>query len=149
MTPAFATLALAALIGLASASAAKPDATGPPDTPPEMAQRFQREVDRRLDVPADVQLAYALRLRDALAQAGLALTAQHVVLIDRSRNVQALLLFLLDAQGEARLIGATSVSTGSAGRLEHFLTPLGVFAHTLDNPDFRAEGTFNDNGIRG
>ena len=26
---------------------------------------------------------------------------------------------------------------------------LGVFAHSLDNPDFRAEGTLNSNGIRG
>jgi hypothetical protein len=24
-----------------------------------------------------------------------------------------------------------------------------VFAHTLENPDFRAEGTYNENGIRG
>ena len=32
---------------------------------------------------------------------------------------------------------------------EHFLTPLGVFPHTLENPDFRSAGTFNKNHIRG
>ena len=29
------------------------------------------------------------------------------------------------------------------------ITPLGVFPYSLDNPDFRAEGTFNENNIRG
>jgi hypothetical protein len=41
------------------------------------------------------------------------------------------------------------VSTGRVGSFDHFRTPTGVFAHSLDNPDFRAEGTFNENGIRG
>ena len=46
-------------------------------------------------------------------------------------------------------VGATAVSTGKTGTFEHFLTPLDDLAHTLDNPDFRAEGTFNKNHIRG
>ena len=46
-------------------------------------------------------------------------------------------------------VGAAAVSTGKTGSYEHFLTPLGVFPHTLGNPDFRAEGTFNKNHIRG
>jgi hypothetical protein len=46
-------------------------------------------------------------------------------------------------------LGTTAVSTGKTGTFEHFLTPLGVFAHTLDNPDFRAQGTFNKQHIRG
>ncbi len=47
------------------------------------------------------------------------------------------------------LVGAASVSTGSPGRFEHFETPLGVFNHSLNNLDFRAEGTKNKFGIRG
>jgi hypothetical protein len=137
-------LALAGLL----AWAALPVAAQEPAA--DLVQRFASEVDRRLDVPVDVRLQYARRLNEALAQAGLApLRQQHVVLVDRSVNVQALMLFVLDGQGVPSFIGATPVSTGSAGRFEHFLTPLGVFAHTLDNPDFRAEGTFNENGIRG
>jgi len=48
-----------------------------------------------------------------------------------------------------RLVGAAPVSTGLPGRFEHFTTPLGVFEHSLANPDFRAEGTKNQFGIRG
>ena len=45
--------------------------------------------------------------------------------------------------------GASPVSTGKPGRFEHFLTPTGVFEHTIDNSDFFAEGTRNEFGIRG
>ena len=45
--------------------------------------------------------------------------------------------------------GAAPVSTGLPGCCEHFLTPLGVFDHSLANPDFRAEGTKNKLGFRG
>lgn len=143
---AMAVLWLAGLVGLAAAAA-----TVTPLSAAELRQRFVAEVDRRLDVPPDLQSLYARRLDAALAQAGVAPLSlpQIVVLVDRSVNVQALLLYLLDAPGAPDFIGATPVSTGSAGRVDHFLTPLGVFAHTLDNPDFRAEGTLNENGIRG
>jgi hypothetical protein len=46
-------------------------------------------------------------------------------------------------------IGAAPVSTGRRGGFEYFLTPVGVFAHTPANPDFRAEGTRNEFGVRG
>ena len=116
----------------------------------ELAQRYATEVDRRLAVPADDQRSYAQRMDAAFAQAGVVpVGAQQVVLVDRSVNVQALLLFRIAPGQEAAFVGASPVSTGSAGRFEHFLTPLGVFEHSLANPDFRAEGTFNENGIRG
>jgi hypothetical protein len=47
------------------------------------------------------------------------------------------------------VVGGTRVSTGQAGRRGYYLTPLGVFAHTDAILDWRAEGTFNANGIRG
>lgn len=47
------------------------------------------------------------------------------------------------------MIGASPVATGLPGRYEHFVTPIGVFEHTPQNMDFRAEGTTNENGIRG
>ena len=40
------------------------------------------------------------------------------------------------------------MSTGLPGRFDHFETPLGVFDHVVDDPDFRAEGTRNELGIR-
>ena len=101
-------------------------------------------------MPAVEAQRYAALLADAWGKHGLGLqNAQYVLLVDRSPQVQALLLYWKPAQGPAMLIGAAPVSTGRAGRFDYFETPLGVFAHTLANPDFRAEGTYNENGIRG
>ena len=52
-------------------------------------------------------------------------------------------------QGALDAAGIAPVSTGLPGRYEHFTTPLGVFDHSLANPDFRAEGTKNSQGFRG
>jgi hypothetical protein len=114
------------------------------------SEQFAREVDHRLDVPAADQQRYILLLQQALADASLgAVVGQSVVLVDRSPQVQAAMVLVRTQAGGWHWLGATAVSTGKTGTFEHFLTPLGVFAHTLDNPDFRAEGTFNKNHIRG
>lgn len=136
----------------AAATAAAPASTPLPVG--NLAAHFAREVPRRLTVPAEAQARYLALLQQALSGAGLAdLPPQHLLLVDRSPQVQmlAVLLRAPDAAGAVawHWIGATPVSTGRVGRFDHFRTPLGVFAHTLANPDFRAEGTFNDNGIRG
>ena len=41
------------------------------------------------------------------------------------------------------------MSTGQAHRVGYFITPRGVFRHTDVILDWRAEGTFNENHIRG
>ena len=131
-------------------TAAAPAAIGPL----ALADAFANEVTLRLSVPADEQLRYAALLSTALAPENLA-DPQYVLLVDRNPNVQAALLFFFDPAAlsdEAfafRFIGASPVSTGKPGRVDYFTTPTGVFPHTLANPDFRAEGTFNENGIRG
>jgi hypothetical protein len=124
--------------------------------PPEAASvlalttAFEQDVSPRLILPSTESLAYALRLNTALDTARISLTTeQFVVLVDRSFNVQAALLFLGSATRGWALVGAAPVSTGLPGRYEHFLTPLGVFDHTMANPDFRAEGTKNKLGFRG
>lgn len=114
-----------------------------------MAARFERDVAPRLSMPHDEAVAYADRLNDAFEKALLTVfVPQFVVLIDRSPQVQAALLYV-GAGREWTLIGATPVSTGLPGRYEHFTTPLGVFDHSMANPDFRAEGTKNKRGFRG
>lgn len=113
-------------------------------------ERFSQEVDRRLDVPQHQQQRYLGLLDAALSQAGLAdLPPQTLVLVDRSARVQAAFILLRTAEHQWFWLGATPVSTGKLGSFDHFRTPLGVFAHSLDNLDFRAEGTYNDNHIRG
>ena len=46
-------------------------------------------------------------------------------------------------------LGGTKVSTGQTGRRDYYVTPTGVFLHTDAILDWRAEGTFNENHIRG
>lgn len=121
-----------------------------PLAPGGLAQAWRERVDRSLQVPADEAQRYAAQAEQAFARASLApADAQYVLVVDRDPQVQALLLFWRSAQGAYDLVGASPVSTGSPGSFDHFETPLGVFEHGPWNPDFRAEGTFNSNGIRG
>jgi len=114
------------------------------------AEAFKREIDVRLEVPAREQADYAKRLDAALARAGVDdARPQYFLLIDRSPRVQAAFLYWRGPDGGFQLVGATPAATGRPGEYEHFLTPLGVFAHSLANPDFRAEGTRNTLGILG
>ena len=115
-----------------------------------LAAEFQREVAWRLTVPPEEQVAYAERLQVALAAAQTPLEArQYILLVDRNPNVQAALLYWGSAEQGWVFVGAAPVSTGLPGRYEHFTTPLGVFDHSMANPDFRAEGTKNKLGFRG
>jgi hypothetical protein len=116
----------------------------------DLAVDFACEVNMRLEVPEVEQSRYAVELDAALVAAGVTdLVPQHVLVVDRDANVQAAFLFRLLPGGGWSFTGAVPVSTGLPGSFEHFDTPLGVFAHGLANPDFRAEGTYNDQGIRG
>lgn len=118
-----------------------------------LALTFQREVDLQFDVPPQNLSRYAKLLEAALANAeALAESSQYVLMVDRNPNVQAIFVYWLDSQATSdrlRFIGASPASTGKPGKYDHFLTPLGVFAHTLKNMDYRAEGTPNKRGIRG
>ena len=115
-----------------------------------LASEFEQDVAPRLRLPPDVVASYAARLRGALDSAGVRIERpQFVALVDRSPKVQALLLLWGSAGTVWQLVGAAPVSTGLPGRYEHFATPLGVFDHSVNNPDYRAEGTKNEFGIRG
>ena len=123
-------------------------AKAPEEAP--LAAKFQLDVSPILELPFEERLAYAARLKAALDAEQLTLAnAQYILLVDRSASVQAALLFWGSAVRGWRFVGATPVSTGKPGRYEHFTTPLGVFDHSMTNPDFRAEGTKNKLGFRG
>ena len=117
----------------------------------QLRDAYAHEVTRRLQVPAADRRAYGRMLQQALDDKGLgALAGEYVVLVDRAANVQALFVyFRATADDPWRMIGASPVATGRPGEFDHFLTPLGVFLHSPANMDFRAEGTMNQNGIRG
>jgi hypothetical protein len=119
-------------------------------SPAVLSDAYAAQVDRRLDVPPAEAQRYGQLAEAAFAQANIVPDrAQYVVVVDRSPAVQALLLLWRSPAGEWQFVGASPVSTGKPGTFDHFATPLGVFDHAASNPDFRAEGTFNENHIRG
>ena len=119
-----------------------------PSTP--LVAEFNQTVTLHLTVPAAQTLAYAALLSAALTASGITDTSQKfVVVVDRNPNVQVLMVYWGTLANGWSLVGASSISTGLPGKYEHFKTPLGVFDHSRENPDFRAEGTKNEFGIRG
>jgi hypothetical protein len=120
------------------------------DSGTDLAARYAQEVDRRVDLPEEERRSYAELLSQALTQGELgALPSQYFVLIDRDQRVQAAMIYWKAPDGRFEFIGASPCSTGKPGEYEHFYTPTGVFAHTIANLDFRAEGTKNPLGARG
>ncbi len=120
------------------------------ETPDDLAGAFETEVQQRLAPPADEAMRYGQLLNDSLSQAQLRINdAQIVVLVDRNPKLQALFIFFIDATSNPKLIGTAPVSTGRIGTFDYFETPVGVFDHSINNLDFRAEGTKNEFGIRG
>ena len=95
-------------------------------------------------------LLYERLAEQALMKAGVSVSSQqYFIVVDRNPNVQALLVVWRSVSGSFELIGASPVSTGLPDSFDHFETPLGVFEHSITNPDYRAEGTKNSLGIRG
>ncbi len=74
---------------------------------------------------------------------------QLLVVVDRNPRVQQVAVVAAVPGGDWSVIGGTKVSTGSRGREDHYITPRGVFHVTTAILGFRAEGTLNENGIRG
>ena len=119
-------------------------------TPAELAAVYEQAVDRRLSVPSAEVRRYGMLAQAMLLAHGIGpIAPQFLVLVDSSPQVQALLLLWLAPASEPLLIGASPVSTGRTGEYDYFETPTGVYPHNTTNPDFRSEGTYNENGIRG
>ena len=148
--------ACGALLFLLAHAAAEQGTRGTNPTPlrlrsgVELAPIFAREVRPRLNLPEEERARYAGLLEAALTNRNVVLTtAQYILVVDRSPKVQAAFMYWGDGEGKLHFIGASPVSTGRRGGFEYFLTPLGVFEHSIEHPDFRAEGTQNEFGIRG
>lgn len=104
-----------------------------------------------------------LALSDAMARLRLAGTgfdsSQFFVYVDAAPDRQLAFLAYYEAResegsagqfGRTRIIGVDLVSTGKLRRGDDsFITPAGVFEHTLDNYGYRAQGTKNSMGWRG
>jgi hypothetical protein len=74
---------------------------------------------------------------------------QFVLIVDRAIHGQTLSLTLARPDGPWQILGSRAVSTGKPGRKEHFKTPVGVLLNDGSELGYRAEGTYNQNHIRG
>jgi len=88
--------------------------------------------------------------RAELATSSLAMERpQLLAVVDRNPRRQELCILLAEPNAPWQVIGGSRVSTGQSGRRGYFITPTGVFVHGGGIVDYRAEGTFNENHIRG
>ena len=126
-------------------SSGSPDAAASIDVESEMAHlrvTLMREVPGVIvDTPESEQ--------HWIAEAGPIARPQLLVVVDRNPDVQQMRIVLARPDGPWASLGGTKVSTGQMGRRDYYLTPTGVFLHTDLILDWRAEGTFNAQHIRG
>jgi hypothetical protein len=109
-----------------------------------------REVPSLIVDAPDGARQWIARTQAALSTAGhIVVRPQLMVVVDRNPSVQQMRIILARPYGEWQSLGGTRVSTGQAGRRAYYLTPTGVFLHTGAILDWRAEGTFNPQHIRG
>lgn len=74
---------------------------------------------------------------------------QFFVIADRNpKHQDAALAYWNQDTKSVELIGFTKISTGSV-RSGHFFTPVGWFTNSPEFGSYRAQGTKNENGIRG
>ena len=90
--------------------------------------------------------AHAMMQREHVAPDPL----QVVLVVDRSPKVQRLWITVtMPGSKTLESLGSVHVSTGKPGRKEHFRTPVGVFINDTNILGYRAQGTYNENHIRG
>ncbi len=116
----------------------------------QLRAAFVREVPQPLRRSEANDQAWIMRARSAVDASALTIDRpQLLVVVDRNPAVQELMIIAAMPHGEWQVIGGSKVSTGQAGRRGYFITPVGVFLHSDDILDYRAQGTFNENHIRG
>lgn len=123
------------------------------------------EVPHAILPPPAEAAGWIARTKAAITGSWLVITRPELlVVVDRAPTVQALMIVLarpdaaratasgdvgMQAEGGWMVIGGSRVSTGQRGRRGYFATPTGVFMHSDAILDYRAEGTYNENHIRG
>jgi hypothetical protein len=111
---------------------------------------FAVEVPHAAHRTAATDRAWIARARAAIAASPVVISRpQLVVVVDRNPAHQEIAIIMARPEDAWEVIGGTRVSTGQVGRFDHYVTPTGVFQHTDAILDYRAEGTYNENHIRG
>ena len=130
-----------------------PPSLSPTDAAVELARlrkSFAREVPHGIPAGTASDASWITGARAAVAEAGQSIDrAQLLVVVDRNPRVQELRIIMAEPDQPWQVVGGSRVSTGQAGRRDYYITPVGVFLHTDAILDYRAQGTFNENHIRG
>jgi lipoprotein-anchoring transpeptidase ErfK/SrfK len=125
----------------------------PEDTTVEASRlrtALHREVQGLLRLTQAQQGQWISMVRQTLTEQDMEVQrAQLLVAVDRNPHVQAVTLIVAQPGGPWVVLGGTHVSTGEPNRRGYYITPTGVFVHTDSILDYRAQGTFNENHIRG
>jgi hypothetical protein len=109
-----------------------------------------REVPHLIVDPPAAERGWIERSRAAVAGGNDRIDRpQLLVVVDRNPRVQQMRIVVARPDANWQDLGGSKVSTGQTGRFDYYLTPTGVFLHTDAILDWRAEGTFNENHIRG
>ncbi len=124
------------------------------DTEAEIArlrEALAREVPRAIRPGSPDDAHWIAMAKATMANGPLAIErAQLIVAVDRNPRVQEMRIIAARPGERAwEVIGGVKVSTGQASRKLYYITPTGVFLHTDSILDYRAEGTVNENNIRG
>lgn len=111
---------------------------------------LNREVPNLIMDTPKTERGWIVRTQAAIAGSDLKISRPELlVVVDRNPDVQQLRLILARTDAPWHSLGGTKVSTGQTGRPDYYVTPTGVFLHTDAILDWRAEGTYNDQHIRG
>ena len=111
---------------------------------------FEREVPDGLGDTLVSERVWVTHTQVMIKASGFTISRpQLIVVVDRNPDVEELRIVLAQPQGNWQSLGGTKVSTGQTGRRDYYVTPTGVFLHTDAILDWRAEGTYNSQHIRG
>lgn len=115
-----------------------------------LREAFLREVRNAIPPDSARDKAWVALARAALVESDATIDhPQLVVVVDRNPRVQQLVIVAASPVDAWQVIGGGAISTGQTGRFDHYVTPTGVFRMTDAILGYRAEGTLNENGIRG
>lgn len=116
---------------------------------PSLRETFSASVPAKYQVVLTPELQMAQNAAIKSYPEIQALTApEFVVVINRHHKAQSLSVVLTDGK-TIEYIGSAKVSTGDLNRKKHFATPIGLFENKREFGNYRAEGTKNENGVRG
>lgn len=143
----------AALLVSTGIRAARAQSPADPQVDAEVARLrgiMERELGGRYQAARLGETAWVPMAMEAVAASGVAVPKPGLlVVVDRDPVVQGLVVIMARDDAPWTVVGGAAVSTGKPGARHHFLTPVGVFPNTADILGFRAQGTRNENGIRG